>query len=314
MSEKGVFRHDKEETVLCYHGPLVYEAKVQDRVAREGPDSSKIKLYLVHYQGWNTHWDEWVPESRVLKHNAENLQLQKDRIKEFQRAHKRKKQDMSAAPGSSAAGAGGAPKKRKAGDDDSAIMTNDIKEQLRLPQSMKLKLIEDWERITREKKLVPVPRTPSIATLLDHFVQAKAKRTSHERLYGEVSDGMKTFFNQSIGTVLLYKYERKQFREMRESHRNTPYVELYGAEHLLRLFVKLPELLAHCKMQHEHLTVLVSKLLEARPRRPARAAPPALARPRHPAPPRPSPPLPAHPRSATRAPCLTRFPLRRGSS
>ena len=92
MSEKGVFRHDKEEAVLCYHGPLVYEAKVQDRVAREGPDSSKIKLYLVHYQGWNTHWDEWVPESRVLKHTADNLQLQKDRIKEFQRAHKRKKQ------------------------------------------------------------------------------------------------------------------------------------------------------------------------------------------------------------------------------
>ena len=265
MSEKGVFRHDKEETVLCYHGPLVYEAKVQDRVAREGPDSSKIKLYLVHYQGWNTHWDEWVPESRVLKHNAENLQLQKDRIKEFQRAHKRKKQDMSAAPASSAAGAGGAPKKRKAGDDDSAIMTNDIKEQLRLPQSMKLKLIEDWERITREKKLVPVPRTPSIATLLDHFVQAKAKRTSHERLYGEVSDGMKTFFNQSIGTVLLYKYERKQYREIREQHKSTPLVELYGAEHLLRLFVKLPELLAHCKMQHEHLTVLLSKLLEVRP-------------------------------------------------
>ena len=26
--------------------------------------------------------------------------------------------------------------------------------QLRLPQSIKLKLIEDWERITREKKLV----------------------------------------------------------------------------------------------------------------------------------------------------------------
>ena len=279
MGEKGVFLHDKEQKVLCYHGPLVYEATIQDRVAREGPDSSKIKLYLVHYQGWNTHWDEWVPESRVLKHNEDNLQVQKDRIKEFQRAHKRKNLERAtgAAPGSSAAS--GAAKKRKVGDDDSAMMANDIKEQLRLPQSMKLKLIEDWERITREKKLVPVPRTPSIATLLDHFVQAKAKRTSHERLYGEVSDGMKTFFNQAIGTVLLYKFERKQFREIREAHRNTPYVELYGAEHLLRLFVKLPELLAHCKMQHEHLTVLLSKLLEARPRarapaRPAAPAPP----------------------------------------
>ena len=264
MSEKGVFRHDKEETVLCYHGPLVYEAKVQDRVAREGPDSSKIKLYLVHYQGWNTHWDEWVPESRVLKHNAENLQLQKDRIKEFQRAHKRKKQDMSAAPASSAAGAGGAPKKRKAGDDDSAIMTNDIKEQLRLPQSMKLKLIEDWERITREKKLVPLPRETSIATLLDDFLQAKSKRTSHERLYGEVNEGMRTYFNQSLGSILLYKYERKQFRDLKETAagKDKPLVELYGAEHLLRLFVKLPELLAQCKMQREHMQVLVSKLME----------------------------------------------------
>ena len=262
------FRYDKEEQVLCYHGPLVYEAKIQDRVARDGPDFCKIKLYLVHYTGWNTHWDEWVPESRVLKHSDENLQVQKDRIKEFQRAHKRKASKVasegSGTPNSSAAG-GAAAKKRKVGEEDGVGTASDIKEQLRLPQSMKLKLIEDWERITREKKLVQLPRNPSIATLLDHFVQAKAKRTSHERLYGEVSDGMKTFFNQSIGTVLLYKYERKQFREMRESHRNTPYVELYGAEHLLRLFVKLPELLAHCKMQHEHLTVLLSKLLEVRP-------------------------------------------------
>ena len=39
-------------------------------------------------------------------------------------------------------------------------------------------------------------------------------------------------------------------------------VELYGAEHLLRLFVKLPELLAQCKMQREHMQVLVSKLME----------------------------------------------------
>lgn len=142
------------------------------------------------------------------------------------------------------------------------MLVAEIKEQLRLPQAMKLKLIEDWERITREKKLVDLPRQPSITVLLENFLQAKAKRTSHERLYGEVCDGVKTFFNQAIGTVLLYKYERKQFRDLKESHRGTPYVDLYGAEHLLRLFVKMPELLAHCKMQNEHLTVLLAKLLE----------------------------------------------------
>ena len=37
-------------------------------------------------------------------------------------------------------------------------------------------------------------------------------------------------------------------------------VDYYGAEHLLRLFVKFPELLARCQMQREHMTVLVSKV------------------------------------------------------
>ena len=186
------------------------------------------------------------------------------RIKEFQRAHKRKKANEGAVPSSLAAGsdAQGAKTQRKVGEEDSMALVAEIKEQLRLPQAMKLKLIEDWERITREKKLVELPCQPSIAVLLENFLQAKAKRTSHERLYGEVCDGVKTFFNQAIGTVLLYKYERKQFRDLKESHRGQPYIELYGAEHLLRLFVKMPELLAHCKMQNEHLTVLLAKLLE----------------------------------------------------
>ena len=47
-----------------------------------------------------------------------------------------------------------------------------------------------------------------------------------------------------------------------QTHKATPLVKIYGAEHLLRLFVKLPELLGHCKLPHEHVTVLVAKLIE----------------------------------------------------
>ena len=32
--------------------------------------------------------------------------------------------------------------------------------------------------------------------LLEEFLQTKAKRSSHERLYGEVVDGMRSYFNQ----------------------------------------------------------------------------------------------------------------------
>ncbi|XP_036595568.1 mortality factor 4-like protein 1 [Trichosurus vulpecula] len=61
------------ERVLCFHGPLLYEAKCL-KVATE----DKQVRYLIHYSGWNKNWDEWVPESRVLKYSEANLQKQRD--------------------------------------------------------------------------------------------------------------------------------------------------------------------------------------------------------------------------------------------
>jgi len=251
----AMFKYAKEEGVYAYHGPLIYEATILDTTLRVAPDgTSKVYLYQLHYNGWNSYWDEWVPQSRVMKHTNEAQQLQKERVKEFNRAHKKRAR---------AEVDKGAGKKAKAGDrvpDDT--LADEIRESLRLPQAMKLKMIEDWERITREKRLVPLPSQTSISTILEDFLQAKAKRSSHERVYGEVTDGIKTYFNQALGTILLYKFERKQYRDTREENKALAPIDLYGAEHLLRLFVKLPDLLAYCKLQREHLTVLVAKLTE----------------------------------------------------
>lgn len=41
-------------------------------------------FYSNSYLGWSKNWDEYVPESRVLKLNEQNLQKQK----ELQEAHK----------------------------------------------------------------------------------------------------------------------------------------------------------------------------------------------------------------------------------
>jgi len=253
------FVFKKEEKVLAYHGPLIHEAKVEEAVARDAPDGkTKVKLYLLHYDGWNSHWDEWVPESRVLKDTHDGRAKQKERIREFQRAHKRKKQEQSTNAGKAKAAktAGGA-----SGVADESLLA-EIREQLRLPHGAKLKLIEDWERITRERKLVTLPHKVPISTILDDFVAAKARRTSHERLYGEVCDGVRAYFNQALPTCLLYKYERRQYREAKEHNKQQSADQYYGAEHLLRLYVKLPELLARCHMQREHMTVLVAKLSE----------------------------------------------------
>ena len=73
------FRFSENEKVLCYQGPLIYEAKCLQFETR-GHDKH---YYFVHYSGWNKHWDEWVNESRVLKHNATNLVKQKEVLKKF---------------------------------------------------------------------------------------------------------------------------------------------------------------------------------------------------------------------------------------
>lgn len=66
------------ERVLCFHGPLLYEAKCVKSDVKE-----KTVRYFIHYNGWNKNWDEWVPETRVLKYNDASLQKQK----ELQKAH-----------------------------------------------------------------------------------------------------------------------------------------------------------------------------------------------------------------------------------
>ncbi|XP_011203855.1 mortality factor 4-like protein 1 [Bactrocera dorsalis] len=70
------------EKVLCFHGPLIYEAKaLKSTITKD----KQIKYYI-HYAGWNKNWDEWVPENRVLKYNEANVQRQKEVYKQHSNA------------------------------------------------------------------------------------------------------------------------------------------------------------------------------------------------------------------------------------
>lgn len=110
---------------------------------------------------------------------------------------------------------------------------------------------------------VPLPNTTtSVERILADFLATKARRSSHERLYGEVCDGVKAYFNQALPTLLLYKFERRQFRLVKEAQKGAEPHTYYGAEHLLRLFVKMPELLARSTLPQAHASILVSKLAE----------------------------------------------------
>ncbi|XP_023326931.1 mortality factor 4-like protein 1 [Eurytemora carolleeae] len=61
------------ETVLCFQGIMIYEAKVQGVRKEDG-----IFEFDIHYKGWNKTWDEWVTEERLLKFTPENQKRMKE--------------------------------------------------------------------------------------------------------------------------------------------------------------------------------------------------------------------------------------------
>lgn len=83
-----------DEKVLCYHGPLLYEAKILKN-KKEGGSYN----YFVHYQGWNRNWDEWVAESRIMKQVAENFDKQKKLLATHMAQTKAKKKAQKAEKG-----------------------------------------------------------------------------------------------------------------------------------------------------------------------------------------------------------------------
>jgi mortality factor 4-like protein 1 len=98
------------ERVLCYHGPLIYEAKVKAPPVLNliepfnQPPEQILKIdnateanphpktgctgahYLVHYKGWKQSWDEWILPSRLLKWNETNLTIQKNLVAQTKQA------------------------------------------------------------------------------------------------------------------------------------------------------------------------------------------------------------------------------------
>ena len=55
------FLYQVNERVLCYHGPVLYEAKVlkveERTVEKCGNLAERVPFYFVHYKGWKAKYD-----------------------------------------------------------------------------------------------------------------------------------------------------------------------------------------------------------------------------------------------------------------
>jgi mortality factor 4-like protein 1 len=122
-----------------------------------------------------------------------------------------------------------------------------------LPGSLKRQLVDDWEFVTKEQKLVTLPRDVTVAKILNEWL--KTRSGGADRASRELVDSLLEYFDALLPTMLLYRFERPQFHELfsapkNEGEKPTP-SNVYGAEHLLRMFVKLPYLLNDAKLDAE---------------------------------------------------------------
>ncbi|KAJ1943094.1 Esa1p-associated factor, partial [Kickxella alabastrina] len=145
--------------------------------------------------------------------------------------------------------------------EDGGLKGPDVK--MPIPNALKSQLVDDWERITKDRLLVPLPRTPTVAELLAGYQEykrgAKDRRKSVRRedeVVDEIIDGLKVYFDKALGNILLYRFERIQYKNVCERFPDKSPSEIYGAEHLLRLFVQLPGLIAHTNMDEDAVQLL----------------------------------------------------------
>ncbi|KAF7329018.1 MRG-domain-containing protein [Mycena venus] len=287
MSEPPTY--NAGENVLCYHGPLIYVAKVlKVQTPAEGDEKNAVtgkegQHYFVHYKGWKTTWDEWVPATRLLKDNEVNRLKQKELQKEHPTsASAARKEPKASAAASKEAAAATASASTRSGtrketgtrgtkrgrDDPDGTRRPEMK--LNIPEQIKVKLVDDWETVTKDNKLVTLPRSPTVEELLKEFeAYLKETKPAHLKdplaLAPTVVSGLQVYFDRSLANHLLYRFERPQYTTIRSKYITGQNVvigqekemsEIYGAEHLLRMLVTLPTMIAQSTLDAESTDIV----------------------------------------------------------
>lgn len=111
---------------------------------------------------------------------------------------------------------------------EAVIISEDLKEVLK----------KDSEYISNNRQY-DLPRDKTVSKILSEFEKSEKDEDDVTKYFVQ---GLKSYFNASVGKLCLYKSERNQYLEEIEKNNKLP-VEQYGLEHLLRFLTKLSKLL-----------------------------------------------------------------------
>lgn len=230
------------------------DGSLYEAVVRKASWTGKHWTFLVHYLGWNSRWDKWLPETEIFPDTEEVRSKQAKQ----QSKRKRREEDSSAL--------------RKKRTEKGPT----YEEYCELPFTLQTILADDRERIMRlgldaprgldcdvknwrpARDVHQLPAKVTIRTVLDHFVKYKKKEHAGDEIKMQNAEtkarafveDLATLFDEALPVCLLYHPERAQhlatqadpnLSGMRKS-------DLYGCEFLLRFFIRLPVLLEAANM------------------------------------------------------------------
>lgn len=143
--------------------------------------------------------------------------------------------------------------------EESFLTKTEIK--IKIPEELKPWLVDDWDAVNRQHKLLEIPAKKTVKDIIDSYIQMKksnkTKDQGKEAALIDVMYGLVSYFNVMLGSQLLYKSERPQYADIRNEHPDTPMANLYGSFHLLRLFVRLGSVLAYTALSEKDINCLM---------------------------------------------------------
>lgn len=136
-----------------------------------------------------------------------------------------------------------------------------------VPDHVQAMLVDDWENITKNNQLVPLPHPKPVNTILESYLAHerphREEASASMDILEEVVAGLREYFEKALSRILLYRYgasgtpldsslmqqnsfERHQYMDIRKlwdtntdgSAEYKSVCDVYGAEHLARLIGK----------------------------------------------------------------------------
>ncbi|CAK9299643.1 unnamed protein product [Gordionus sp. m RMFG-2023] len=141
------------------------------------------------------------------------------------------------------------------------ILNSDTSQvRIHIPEIFKPVLLDDWDYVTSQQMLVRLPCDKTISLICSEYLDSKARSGWNEiRLMSaqEFVVVLKKYFNFTLGSQLLYSFERPQYADVLEEHSNNALVDVYGCVHFLRLFVNLFEKLKEFQLSPQQIAFLI---------------------------------------------------------